>query len=176
MSDFAAAYSESPRKKNRIAQYKWAAIAVISFAAIVFQVYIPRVVGYLSYLEMPLLVTVYFSLMRRSPTQGVLLGAAIGIAQDALSANPLGMFGIVKTLVGYAAGVASQQFDVETPGSRLVQALVFFVAHQFVYWGLGRVIGQPFALDLPLTLVMAVLNALVAVPLFHILDKLRVIE
>jgi rod shape-determining protein MreD len=177
MSDFTAGYSELRGKKNRIARYKWAVIAAITLGAILFQVYVPRFLGYLSYLEMPLLVTVYFSLMRRSPTSGVLLGSAIGLAQDSLSANPLGMFGIVKTLVGYFASTASQRFDVETAGSRLVLSFFFFVFHQFFYWVLGRaLLGQPIALELPQTLVMAVLNALVAVPFFHILDKLRVSE
>ena len=177
MSDFSAGYSDSPRKTNRIARYKWAAIAGITLAAILFQAYVPRFLSYLSYLEMPLLVTVYFSLMRRSPTQGVLLGAGIGLAQDSLSANPLGMFGIVKTLVGYFAASASQRFDVETAGSRLVLAFFFFVFHQVSYWVLARaLLGQPLDLDLPQTLVMAVLNALVAVPLFHILDRLKVSE
>src|SRR5262249_25943700 len=126
---------------------------------------------------LPLLVTVYFSLMRRSPTSGVLLGATIGLAQDSLSANPLGMFGIVKTLCGYFAATVSQRFDVETPGARLLLALFFFVFHQFFYWVLGRaLLNQPLVLDLPQTLVQAVLNALVAVPLFHILDKLRVTD
>lgn len=177
MSDFSAGYGDSPRKKNRIARYRWAVIAGITLGAILFQVYVPRFLGFLSYLEMPLLVTVYFSMMRRSPSLGVLLGAGIGLAQDSLSANPLGMFGIVKTLVGYFAATASQRFDVETPGSRFVLSLFFFVFHQFFYWVLGRaLLGQPIGLDLPQTLVMAVLNAVAAVPLFHILDKLRVTE
>jgi len=177
MSDFSTSYTDSPRKKNHIARYKWAVIAGITLTAILFQVYVPRFISYLSYLEMPLLVTVYFSLMRRSPTLGLLLGAAIGLAQDSLSSNPLGMFGIVKTLVGYFAATASQRFDVETAGSRLVLSFFFFVFHQFFYWVLGRAsLGQPIGLELPQTLVMAVLNALVAVPLFHILDKLKVSE
>ena len=175
MSDFTAGYSGSRSKKNQIARDKWVVIAGIALGAILFQVYVPRFLGYLSYLELPLLVTVYFSLMRRSPTSGVLLGAAIGLAQDSLSANPLGMFGMVKTLVGYFAGTASQRMDVETPGSRLVLACFFFIFHQFFYWVLGRaLLGQPITLELPQTLLMAVLNALVAVPLFHILDKLKV--
>lgn len=175
MSDFAAGYSDTPRKKNRIARYKWAVIAAITVGAIFFQVYVPRFVGYLSYLELPLLVTVYFALMRRSPTSGVLLGAAIGLAQDSLSSNPLGMFGIVKTLVGYFAATASQRFDVERGGSRMVLALFFFLFHQVFYWILARaLLSQPIGLELPLQLVMAVLNALVALPLFHILDKLKV--
>jgi rod shape-determining protein MreD len=175
MSEYSASYSDLPRKKNRIARYKWAVIAGITLGAILFQVYVPRFISYLSYLEMPLLVTVYFSLMRRSPASGALLGAGIGLAQDSLSANPLGMFGIVKTLVGYFAATASQRFDVETAGSRLVLSCFFFVFHQFFYWVLGRaLLGQPIALEIPQTLIMAVLNALVGVPLFHILDKLKV--
>ncbi|MFM2124692.1 MAG: rod shape-determining protein MreD [Acidobacteriota bacterium] len=176
MSDLPISF-DGPRKKNRIAQYRWAVIAAIALGAILFQVYVPRFISYLSYLELPLLVTLYFSGMRRSPTLGVFLGMMIGLAQDSLSANPLGMFGIVKTLCGYFAATVSQRFHVESSGARLVLALFFFVFHQFFYWVLGRaLLNQPITLDLPQTLVMAVLNALVAVPLFHILDKLRVTE
>ena len=175
MSDFSAGYTETPRKKNRIARYRWVVIAGITLAAILFQVYIPRFISYLSYLELPLLVTIYFSLMRGSPTVGVLLGASVGLAQDSLSQNFLGMFGIVKALVGYFVATVSQRFDVETPGARFLLAFFFFGFHQFFYWVLGRaVIDQPIRLEIPQNLVMAVLNALVAVPLFHILDKLRV--
>jgi rod shape-determining protein MreD len=177
MSALASGYAEGPRKKNRIARYRWAVIAGITAAAIVFQVYVPRFLSYLSYLEMPLLVTVYFAAMRRSPSLGVLLGAAIGLAQDALSANPLGMFGIVKTLVGYFAATASQRVEAETAGSRLVLAFFFFIFHQFFYWVLGRaLLNQPLGLDLGQTALMAVLNALVAAPLFRILDKLRMTD
>jgi rod shape-determining protein MreD len=175
MSDFSVGFSETPRKRNRIARYRWAVIIAITLAAILFQVYIPRFIRYLSYLELPLLVTIYFSLMRRSPTIGVLLGASIGLAQDSLSENFLGMFGIVKTIVGYSVASVSQRLDVETSGTRFLLAFVFFCFHQFLYWVLGRaVIDLPIRLEIPQNLVMAALNALVAVPLFHILDKLRV--
>jgi rod shape-determining protein MreD len=178
MSGLSAAYGEGPRtKKNRIARYTWAVIAGIAAAAILFQVYVPRFLSYLSYLEMPLLVTVYFALMRRSPTMGVFLGAGIGLAQDSLSSNPLGMFGIVKTLVGYFAATVSQRVDGESSGSRLVLAFFFFIFHQFFYWVLGRaLLNQPLGLDVAQTLVMAALNALVAAPLYRILDKLRMTD
>ena len=64
-------------------------IAAIALGAILFQVYVPRFISYLSYLELPLLVTLYFSAMRRSPTLGVFLGMVIGLAQDSLSAIPI---------------------------------------------------------------------------------------
>jgi hypothetical protein len=42
---------------------------------------------------------------------------------------------------------------------------------------LGRaLLGEALQFDLETTLVVAVLNALVAVPLFHILDKLKVTD
>ena len=161
--------------KSRISKFNVAAMVGIPLAAILFQVYVPRFLTYLSYLELPLLVTVYFSLMKRSPVAGVFLGAGIGLAQDSLSHNPLGMFGIVKTLVGYFAASVSQRFDVENSVIRLILGFFFFFFHQFFYWVLSRaLLGEAIDFDLPQTLVVAGLNAVVAVPLYHILDKLRV--
>ena len=85
------------------------------------------------------------------------------------------MFGIVKTLVGYFAASVSQRFDVENPGVRLVLAFFFFFFHQFFYWVLSRaLLGQALAFELQQTFVLAILNAVVAVPLYHILDKLKI--
>src|SRR5881296_2663955 len=70
---------------------------------VLFQVYVPRFFEFLAYLDLPVLVTVYFALMRRSPVAGTFIGAMIGLAQDSLSKYPLGTYGIVKTLVGYFA-------------------------------------------------------------------------
>jgi len=176
-ANFRADFSESPLLKKGVSKYHIAAIIGIPLAAILFQVYVPRFLERLSYLELPLLVTVYFSLMRRSPVVGVLFGAGIGLAQDSLSHNPLGMFGIVKTLVGYFAASMSQRFDVQNAGVRLVLGFFFCFFHQFFYWVLGRaLLGEALDLDLETTLLVAVLNALVAVPLFHILDRLKVTD
>ena len=181
MSDLGASFrtdfSESPLLKKGVSKYHIAAVIGIPLAAILFQVYVPRFFERLSYLELPLLVTVYFSLMRRSPVVGVLFGAGIGLTQDSLSHNPLGMFGIVKTLVGYFAASMSQRFDVQNAGVRLVLGFFFCFFHQFFYWVLVRaLLGEALDLDLQTTLLVAVLNALVAVPLFHILDRLKVTE
>jgi rod shape-determining protein MreD len=174
MNDFSETFIE-PRKKDRVSKFNIASIILIPLAAILFQVYVPRFITYLSYLELPLLVTVYFALMRRSPVTGVLFGAGVGLAQDSLSSHPLGMFGIVKTLVGYFAASVSQRFNVENSGVRLVLAFFFFFFHQFFYWVLSRaLLGEVLAFELEQTLVMAVLNAVVAVPLYHILDKLKI--
>ncbi|MGQ9636046.1 MAG: rod shape-determining protein MreD, partial [Bryobacteraceae bacterium] len=80
----------------------WLMVA-IPVTAILFQVYAPLFVGLLSYLELPLLVTIYLAMNRRSPVAGLLVGAVIGLFQDALSHWPVGMLGRVKTLAGFAA-------------------------------------------------------------------------
>ena len=179
MSDLSAGFSEPPRRK-RAAKHKWVAIVGVPLLAILFQVYVPRFFTYLAYLELPLLVTVYFSLRRRSPPFGVLFGMCIGLTQDALwpgASHPLGMFGIVKTLVGYFAASVSQRFESASALLRLVLAFFFFFFHQFFYWVLARaLLGEAVSFEPLQTLVLAVLNAAVAVPLFRILDKLDVTE
>ena len=132
MTEVPASFGDATRKE--LSKVQWAALFAIPLAAILFQVYVPRFVTYLSYLELPLLVTVYFALIRRSPVAGVFFGAAIGLAQDSLSARHLlGMFGIVKTLVGYFAASVSQRFDVDSALVRGVLALFFYFFHQF-FW------------------------------------------
>jgi rod shape-determining protein MreD len=49
--------------------------------------------------------------------------------------------------------------------------------HQFFYWVLSRaLLGEAVSFEPVQTLVLAVLNAAVAVPLFRILDKLDVTD
>lgn len=178
MTEFTETFTEPRGKKKDVAsRFNVVALIAIPLAAILFQVYVPQFVKYLSYLELPLLVTVYFSLMKRSPIAGVLLGATIGLAQDSLSSHPLGMFGIVKTLVGYFAASMSQRFDVENAAVRLVLSFFFCFFHQFFYWVLTRaLLGQSLNFDPQETIVLSLLNAAVAVPLFHILDKLKMVN
>src|SRR5260370_30864892 len=109
---------KDPSGKHRVSLPHVAALIGVPLAAILFQVYVPRFLTFLSYLELPLLVTVYFALLSRSPIAGVCFGAAVGLAQDSLSHHPLGMFGIVKTLVGYFAASVSQRFNLLTHASR----------------------------------------------------------
>jgi len=169
-------YSDGfPDRKSRVSKFKIAALIGIPLAAILFQVYVPLFFRYLSYLELPLLVTVYFALMRRSPAAGVLFGAGIGLAQDSLSHQPLGMFGIVKTLVGYFAGSVSQRFAVDNPVIRLILGFFFYFFHALFYWVLQRaLLDEPVDFNPTQKLVVGMLNGVVAVPLFHVLDRLKV--
>ncbi|MBM3785423.1 MAG: rod shape-determining protein MreD, partial [Acidobacteria bacterium] len=128
---------DSPRP-GKISKFRAVWLVFIPLAAIAFQVYVPLFFRHLTYLELPLLVTVYFSLMRRHPIGGTLIGAAIGLLQDALSDNPLGIFGMVKTLVGYFAASVSIKVDVDNFAIRMGMSFFFFFFHQFFTWILIR--------------------------------------
>jgi len=162
------------QRDTRISRFRGWVLVLVPLAAILFQVYIPLFFQFLAYLELPLIVTVYFALMRRSPIGGLLVGAIVGLAQDSLSKNPLGMFGITKTIIGYVAASVGQRLDVDHPLIRLILGFFFFVFHQFIFWVLSRaLLGQQMNFETQRTLVLGLLNAIVAVSLFHFLDKLK---
>lgn len=162
------------RRRGRGARMRRWVLLLATLLAILFQVYVPLFFQFLAYLELPLLITLYFALMRRSPVAGTLAGTAIGLAQDSLSHQPLGMFGIVKALVGYFAASISQRFDVDHIVLRWLLAYFFFFFHQFFYWVLARaLLAQQLAFELQPTLLFGLLNAAVALVLFHLLDRLH---
>jgi rod shape-determining protein MreD len=164
----------SSQREGQVSRFRAWVMFAVPLAAILFQVYVPLFFQFLGFVEMPLLVVVYFALMRRSPMSGLLVGAAVGLAQDSLSKNPLGMLGIVNTLVGYFAASVGLRLDVDHPLIRVLLAFFFYLFHQCMYWVLARaLLGQQFAIEIQKTLMIGALNAVVGIALFHFLDKLR---
>jgi rod shape-determining protein MreD len=161
-------------QREQVSRFRARVLLAVPLAAILFQVYVPRFFDFLGFLELPLLVTIYFALMRRSQIGGLFVGAFIGLAQDSLSKNPLGMYGIVKTLVGYFAASVGLRIDVEHPFIRLMLTFFFYFFHQFLYWVLSRgLLGMQVSFEVQRTLVLGLLNSVVGVAVFHFLDKLR---
>lgn len=164
----------SSEREGRISRFRVWVMLAVPLAAILFQVYVPLFFEFLGFLELPLLVVVYFALMRRNQVSGLLIGAVVGLAQDSLSKNPLGMFGIVDTLVGYFASSIGVRLDVDNTFLRLVLTFFFFVFHQFFYWLLARaLLAQQLAFEPQKTMMLGLLNSLVGVSLYYFLDKLR---
>jgi len=165
----------SSQREGQVSRFRGWVTFLVPLLAILFQVYVPTLFPKMKFLEMPLLVVVYLGLMRRDPVSGLLVGAAVGLAQDSWSKNPLGMFGITKTLVGYFAASIGMKLDVDNVLMRFLLAFFFYVFHQAFYWVMERALLShlsPF--DLPSWLALGVLNALVGAALFHFLDKLRI--
>jgi rod shape-determining protein MreD len=164
----------SSQREGQVSRYRGWVLVVVPLVAIAFQVYVPLFFQFLGFLEMPLLVVVYFAIMRRTQISGLMIGALVGLVQDSLAKNPLGMFGIDKTLVGYFAASVGMQFDVDHSFIRLLLCFLAYVFHQFVYWAMAHMmLSQQIALDLPRTAAVGLLNAVVGVALFAFLDKLK---
>lgn len=174
MSRLESSLAAGLAERSKAARYGPATYLAAPLAAILCQVYLPRFLPALSYLELPLLVTIYFALMRRRPASGAVAGCLIGLAQDALSPQPLGMNGISKTLAGYFAASLSMRFDVEHPALRFLLSFFFFLFHQFFFWALSRgLLGRQVDFPVPQTVIYAFLNAVVAAALFSFLDRFR---
>jgi rod shape-determining protein MreD len=125
-------------------------------------------------LDLPLLVTIYYAVSRREPISATLVGAVIGIAQDGLTQQPLGVFGISKSVVGYVAASLGVRVDTEHHGSRLLLTFAFTLMQTAVLYLLERhMLGQPFDWHWVHELIKAALNSLVAVILFALLDLTR---
>jgi len=163
---------------SHIEVHKFRAGAIIGTLLLVLflQAFLPLYVPKAEVLDLPLLITVYFGLSRRNPSTGLLLGMAIGLAQDSLSGPtvPLGLYGIAKTIVGYLASSIGGRLDTEHPAARFALTGIFFVVHQGLIALTRRILlAQPepwFTMHL---IIAALVNALAAVFLFFLLDRLR---
>jgi rod shape-determining protein MreD len=169
----------SNARQLRSSKYPVWVFFAIPLLSLLIQVYLPlfQTLRFVSRIELPLLVTIYFSLMRRSQIRGLALGMLLGLAQDSFSRYYIGMYGICKTMVGYLSASIGMQFDVEHSLVRLILCFVFYIFHQFLYWVLQRaLLDQPVIFDIQTELLMGVVNSVIGVALFSALDKLRVQE
>jgi rod shape-determining protein MreD len=151
-------------------------IAGVTILALGLQVAFPVYVRRLDFLDLPLLITIYFGLSRRNPSTGLLLGTTIGLLQDSLSGPtvPLGLYGIAKTVVGYLASSIGARLDTEHPLARFSLTIGFFVLHQAVLVLTRRLLlAQPEAWFNVHLVMAAGVNAVLGVPLFLLLDRLR---
>lgn len=130
------------------------------------------VVGGTAALDLVLVVVVYVALTT-GPVSGMLAGSAAGIIQDALSSGVIGIGGLAKSIVGFAAGVIGQQFIVTAALPRFVMFLAASVAHAAVFMGLYVLLGlRTFPSPWAAILSQAVGNAVVGMIAFTIIEGL----
>ena len=166
-------------RQVRRARYPTWVFIVVPLTALLIQIYLPlfETLRFVSKIDLPLLVTIYFALMSRSQIRGLTIGLLLGLAQDSFSRFYIGMYGMCKTMVGYFAASVGMQFDVEHSLVRVLLCLLFYLFHQFLYWVLQRaVLGQTVVFDIGGEAILAAVNALIGAALFHFLDKLRIVE
>ena len=149
------------------------ATVLIPAVALLLQVMLPRVFHQLAILDLPLIVTLFFAVSRRSPMAGTATGAVIGLLQDLLSGMPVGVNGMAKSVVGYAAASLGSRIDVENTATRAVLTFCFSLLQSVLLYLIQRrllgIHGSP-VLWLH-ELIRAVVNLVVAVPVFLLLDR-----
>lgn len=147
---------------------------LVPLIAVFLQAFLPSRMPFFSIFDLPLVVTIFFAVARRSQVSGILTGALIGLLQDSLTHRPIGLYGIAKTVVGYGASSLGVKLDVENIGARFLLTLVFCMAHEAIYFSVARgLVGQSMGWNWWHELGSALANALLAVALFAVLDRFK---
>jgi rod shape-determining protein MreD len=142
--------------------------------ALFLQAFLPVYIPKAGILDLPLLITIYFGLSRRNPSTGLLLGTFIGLLQDSLSKTPLGLFGIAKTVIGYLASSIGARLDTEHPAARFALTAAFFALHQGIVVLVQKLLlAQPQPWFTMRLAIACLVNSLLAVFLYHLLDRFR---
>jgi rod shape-determining protein MreD len=164
-----------PEPHIEVHKYYGGVVPAAVLLALLLQAFFPVHFRWANYLELPLLVTVYFALSKRNPSSGLLLGMVIGLLQDSLSRTPLGLYGIAKTLTGYLGSSIGARVDVEHPIARFLLTIGFVWFHHAVFTLTGSFLlaqHNEKYFSIPL-LIASLVNAVIAMGLFPLLDKFR---
>jgi len=167
--------SGDSRRDLEIHRYPVLVYVLAPLAALVLQAWLPRLVGRFAWFDLPLIVTVYFALGRRSPIQGTVMGCLLGLLEDALTHHAIGINGVAKTVVGFLAASVGIRIDVENHFIRLFLIFVLSLLSSGLYIFVNHVLlGLALAPDWFAELYTAIGNSLIAVVLFPFFDRFQI--
>ena len=156
-------------------RYPMLLYVLVPLTALVLQAWLPRVLGKYAWFDLPLVVTVYFALGRRSPIQGTLMGAIMGIFEDALTHRPIGINGIAKTAVGFLAASVGVRVAVENHTVRLILNFLLSLLSSAIIVFIYRVmLGLELEWQWFNELFRAIGNSVVGMVVFPVIDRLQV--
>ena len=147
---------------------------LVPFAFIVIQAYLPAIFPRLLIFDLPLIAVIFFAVARRNPIMGAVTGSLIGLFQDMLTHQPIGVQGIAKTIIGYIASSIGLQVDVENITTRILmnfgfsilQSGLLFLIHRFMLGEAGKLLWLH-------EVYRAIFNTLLAIPIFLMLDRTK---
>jgi rod shape-determining protein MreD len=173
-----ATHSYTSRRELEQHSFPTAVALLVPLGAILLQALLPKPFPRLAILDLPLIVTVFFAVSRRNPVAGTLTGAAIGLLQDALTNQPIGVNGMAKSVIGYIAASIGIQVDVENLTTRILINFGFFLVNSFLLFLINRhLLGLvDFRILWVHELIRAAINTVVAVPIFFLLDNTKRLE
>ncbi len=139
------------------------------------QAFLPKVFPRLLILDLPLIAVIFFAVARRSPIAGSITGAVIGLLQDLLTHQPIGVNGMAKTLIGYFASSIGVQVDVENLLTRILLNFAFTLLQSGLLFLIDRQLLGVHDIHLLWAheLIRAGLNTAVAIPIFLFLDRFK---
>jgi rod shape-determining protein MreD len=155
-------------------RFNFLTAVILPLAALVLQSLIPLKFPFFMIFDLPLLVVIFFAVARRSQVAGLMTGAVIGLLQDCLTHQKIGLYGIAMTVVGFGASSLGVRIDVENIGARFLGTMFFYLVHEVVYFVVARGMVQVNVQWMwSHELLAALANGLLAVPLFALLDRLK---
>jgi rod shape-determining protein MreD len=170
-----ATLSYTSRRELEEHSFHPAVALLVPIAAIILQALLPKPFPRLAILDLPLIVTIFFAVSRRSPIAGAATGATIGLLQDLLTNQPIGVNGMAKTVIGYIAASIGIQIDVESLSTRVLMNFAFsLLSSTLIFLINRRLLGNPaFHLLWLHELIRAAANTAVAIPIFLLLDRAK---
>ena len=105
----------------------------------------------LSFVDVGLILVVYFAL-QREPVQALFVGAATGLATDALGGGLLGAGGFSKTLTAYIVYLVASRVMLDTTVLRIPVLAGATLIDNVVFMGMTRLLGQGSSLPFAQTL------------------------
>jgi len=145
---------------------------------ILLQAMLPKTWAKFNYVDLPLIATIFFAVARRNPITGTITGTVIGLLQDGLTNHPFGVYGIAKGIIGYIAASIGFAVDVDNMINRVLLNFGFsLVQSGMLYLITRRLLADPSVHLQPLhELICAIVNAVVAIPVFLLLDRFKIRE
>ena len=164
----------TPQREVEAFRVRPVTLWVTILVALLLQTFLPLKIPLAGLMDFPLLVTVYFTLVRQNKIFGIALGTGLGLMQDALSHGYVGMFGMAKALVGYLAAFAAIRFNVESLFARSVVTASLILLHNLCMAGLQHALLESPPAFMALDLASAVLvNVALSLIVFPVLDRMR---
>ena len=165
------------RRDLGIRHYPLLVYAMTPLVALVLQALLPRYMRGYAWFDLPLVVTVYFALVRRDPIQGMLMGGSLGIFEDALTHHAIGVNGIAKTVAGFLSGSVGVRIDVENHTIRLLLTFLLSLLCSAIYVFIYRILlGLELEWSWVAELMKAVGNSVIAMALFPLFDRTQIKE
>ncbi len=114
------------------------------------------------------LVGVVYAALNWGPVAGMVTGTVGGLIQDVLSDDVVGTGGLIKTLIGFAAGFIGSQFVVARPFARVMILAGASVLHRILVIALHALIDQHWAaMPWPAVLGETLLNSVLGLVAFQ---------